>query len=107
MLKKRRFQVADRIIYRKTKCSEHPGSRARLIAPTVNGDEYSYCVDKFWVVASVFPDGTLLAKTRTGKLHCLNPDDPNLRHATLLESLLDGARFPTLLGASLVSTTQA
>jgi len=104
VLKKRRFQVADRIIYRKTKYSKHPGSRARLIAPTVNGDAYSYCVDKFWVVTSVFPDGTLLAKTRTGKLHRLNANDPNLRHATLWESFLNRSRFPStsLFGKTIV-----
>lgn len=94
-MKARRFQVEDRIVYRKTKCSVHPGQNARLVAPASNGDEYSYCVDKFWVVVSVFPDGTLLAKTRRGKLHRLNPDDPNLRHATLLESFFDRARFPS------------
>lgn len=89
-----RFQVADRIVYRKTKCSLHPGQNARLVSPASNGDEYSYCVDKFWVVVSVSSDGTLLAKTRRGKLHRLNPNDPNLRHATLLELLFDGSRFP-------------
>jgi hypothetical protein len=66
-----------------------------LITPASNGDGYSYCVDKFWLVASVFPDGTLLAKTRRGKLHRLNPTDPNLRHARLIESIFDRGRFPS------------
>lgn len=104
-MKSRSFQVEDRIVYRKTKCSLHPGQNARLIAPALNGDEYSYCVDKFWVVVSVFPDGTLLAKTRRGKLHRLNPNDPNLRHATLLESLFDGSRFPAPRSATEVAAT--
>lgn len=104
-MKAQRFQVHDRIVYRKTKTSVHPGQNARLIAPASNGDEYSYCVDKFWVVVSIFDDGTLLAKTRRGKLHRLNADDPNLRHATLLESLLEGSRFPSPTTASEVAAT--
>lgn len=104
-MKARRFQVDDRIVYRKTKNSVHPGQNARLIAPATNGDEYSYCVDKFWVVASVFPDGTLLAKTRRGKLHRLNPNDPNLRHATFLEVFFDRSRFPSLSIVSEVATS--
>ncbi len=99
-MKFRRFHVADRIVYRKTKSSEHPGQRARLIAPASHGDLYSYCVDKFWVVASVFPDGTLLAKTRRGKVHRLNQDDPNLRHATLLESIFNRSVFPSSIAIS-------
>jgi len=104
-VKSRRYQIADRIVYRKTKFSEHPGQRARLIATASNGDEYSYCVDKFWAVVSVNPDGTLLAKTCRGKLHRLNPDDPNLRHATFLETFFDGSRFPSSPTPSGVAAT--
>ena len=91
----RSFQVADLIVYRKTKISVCPGQRARLVAPASNGDGYSYCVDKFWVVVSVASDGFLVAKTRRGKLHRLNPDDPSLRRATVLESLFARSRFPS------------
>ena len=94
-LKPRTFQVDDCIVYRKTKSSLHPGQRARLVAPASNGDTYSYCVDKFWVVVSVSSDGTVMAKTRRGKLHRLNPNDPNLRHATLLETFFERSRFPS------------
>ncbi len=104
-MKPQKFQVEDRIVYRKTKNSVRPGQNARLIAPASNGDEYSYCVDKFWVVASIFPDGSLLARTRRGKLHRLNPDDQNLRHATFLESLFDWSRFPSLNATSEVATS--
>ena len=93
-MKTQRFQVHDRIVYRKTKNSVHPGPNARLVAPASNGDEYSYCVNKFWVVVSVLADGTVMAKTRRGKLLRLNHHDPNLRHATLLETLFGGSRFP-------------
>ncbi len=95
-MKARRFQVEDRIVYRKTKSSLRPGQNARLIAPATNGDGYSYCVDKFWVVALVLPDGTLLAKTRRGKVHRLDANDPNLRRATFLEAFFDRSRFPSL-----------
>src|SRR5262245_4665732 len=83
-----RFQVADRIVYCVTKNSRHPARSARLVVPAENGDEYSYCVDKYWVIDAVLPDGKLVAKTRRGKLHELSPDDPKLRHATRLECLL-------------------
>lgn len=96
----RRFRVGDRIVYRKTKNSVHPGRNARLIAPVANGDGYTYCVDKFWVVVSVPADGMLETKTRRGKIHRLSSDDPNLRHATILESLFDRSRFPALTAAS-------
>lgn len=102
-MKSRRFQVDDRIVYRKTKNSVRPGQNARLIAPATNGDGYSYCVDKFWVVASVLPDGTLLARTRRGKIHRLNSGDPNLRHATFLETFFDGVRFPPATVVSVAS----
>jgi hypothetical protein len=62
-------------------------------------------VDKFWVVVSIVADGTLLAKTRRGKLHRLNPNDPNLRHATLLESLFGWSRFPSPSATSEVAAT--
>ncbi len=101
----RRFQVGDRIVYRKTKNSVHPGRNARLVAPALNGDGYSYCVDKFWVVVSVPPDGMLITKTRRGKMHRLSPEDPNLRHATLLESLFVRSRFPSLSGTSEVAVS--
>lgn len=101
----RRFQVDDLIVYRKTKISVHPGQRARLVAPASNGDGYSYCVDKFWVVVSVTPEGLLVAKTRRGKLHRLNPDDPNLRRATVLESLFARSRFPSPTASSEVAAS--
>ncbi len=93
-MESRRFRVDDLIVYRKTKISVRPGQRARLVAPASNGDGYSYCVDKFWVVVSVAPDGILVAKTRRGKLHRLNPDDRNLRRPTVLELLFARSRFP-------------
>lgn len=77
-----KFHVADRIVYRRTEIGLHPARNARLVAPAKNGDGYSYCVDKYWVVDAVLPDGKLVAKTRRGKLHELNPDDPNLRLAS-------------------------
>jgi hypothetical protein len=101
----RSFRVDDLIVYRKTKISVRPGQRARLVVPASNGDAYSYCVDKFWVVVSVAPDGLLVAKTRRGKLHRLNPDDPNLRRASVLESLFARSRFPSPTSPSEVAAS--
>lgn len=95
---RRRFETCDRVVYRKTKASSRPGQRARLIAPASAGEEYTYCVDKYWIVEAVAADGTLVAKTRRGKLHRLFQNDPNLRHATLRELLFSRARFPTAEG---------
>ena len=50
------FKVGDCVVYRKTKHSTHPGPRARSINPNPNGDEYTYLVDKYWVVEDVLSD---------------------------------------------------
>src|SRR5271156_5579264 len=56
--------VGDRIVYRKTKFSPLPGARAHHITASDKGENYTYLVDKYWVVADVLDDGRLLAKTR-------------------------------------------
>ena len=92
---RRPFESQNRVVYRKTKISRRPGQRACLVAPTEAGEEYTYCVDKFWIIESIAPDGTLIVKTRRGKRHRLRQNDPNLRHASLRELLFSRARFPT------------
>ena len=89
-----RLQTGDRIIYRKQKVSPHPGPRAYDIHPEEQGENYSYAVDKFWVVETVLADGRVMARTRTKKQHCLDRHDPNLRKAGFLLRLLHGKRFP-------------
>ena len=81
MLKRRDFKPGDWVIFRKTKRSVHPGPRAENVMPARSGDTYTYTVDKFWVVQEVRSDGTLLLRTRRGKLHEVAPDDPSLRLA--------------------------
>jgi len=88
------FQAGDQVIYRMTKHSTHPGPRARDINPANMGDNYSYVVDKFWVVANVLEDGRLILRTRRGKEHCVPPTDPQLRRANWLAKILHGSRFP-------------
>jgi len=91
-----RLKVGDRIIYSKTKFSMHPTVRARHMFPSEHGEDYSYVVDKYWVVADVLADGRLVAKTRRGKLHHLRPTDANLRKAPLVELVFHHDKFPDL-----------
>jgi hypothetical protein len=90
-----RYKVGDHIVYCKCKASPHPGPRANHVRPSQHGEDYSYVVDKYWVVSAVLDD-CIEAMTRTGKLHFLEPDDPNLRKATLIEKLFSRDRFPQL-----------
>lgn len=88
------FRKGDLVVYRKTKHSPHPGPRAQNVIPATAGDDYAYLVDKYWIVADVTSDKKLVVKTRTGKTHTLEPDDPNLRHARIWERWFLGRRFP-------------
>lgn len=88
------FEVGDRVIYRVTKHSSHPGPRARDVRGAPQGETYSYAVDKFWVIAGGSDDGRLLLRTRRGKEHLVRPDDPNLRQARWWERLFYSHRFP-------------
>lgn len=94
MLGAREFHEGDLVVYRKTKHGPVPGPRAARITPASHGDNYSYNVDKYWVVDEVNPDGTLLLRTRRGKTHRADPNDINLRHAGLLTRLIRRHRFP-------------
>jgi hypothetical protein len=93
---RRQFQRGDFVIYRKTKRAPRPGPRARDIIPSEHGDDYAYCVDKFWVVTDVRSTGELVVRTRRGKVHVMSADDPNLRRAGWLARLIFGPRFPNL-----------
>jgi len=55
-------------------------------------------VEKYWVVSAVLKD-CIEVMTRTGKLHYLKPDDPNLRKANWIEELFSRDRFPHLARA--------
>ena len=89
------LQPGDPLIYRKDKVSIHtPGVRARNVWAAENGDHYFYEVDKFWAVSDVLDDGRLVAVTRTGKTHCLEAGDRNVRKPGLVERLRYRSRFP-------------
>lgn len=90
------FKIGDPAVFRKQKTSEDPGPRARDIRPSKAGEDYTYFVDKLWVVEDILEDGRLLVATRRGKRHVVDPDDPHLRRPNLLERLRFGSRFPKL-----------
>ena len=89
----RKYQVGDWVIYRRAKHSNRPGPRAKNVTSSPKGDGYSYTVDKFWVVDDVRSDGRLLLKTRLGKEHLVEVDDPQMHHARWWERLLYRQRF--------------
>ena len=93
---KKAFRQGDLVIYRKTKHSTQPGPRAANVQPAQNGDNYSYTVDKFWVIEEILQDGTIVAATRRGKRNYLKPDDPLLKRANLIQHLLYRGRFASL-----------
>ncbi|MEZ6129661.1 MAG: hypothetical protein R3C59_13340 [Planctomycetaceae bacterium] len=93
---KQAFRPGDLVVYRKTKHSTHPAPRAANVQPAPHGDNYSYTIDKFWVIEQVLDDGTVVAATRRGKRNRLKSDDPMLRRANLLQRLLYRGRFASL-----------
>jgi hypothetical protein len=83
----RKFKPGDEVVYRKSKQTTQPGPRAQQIRPCPKGDNYTYTVDKFWVIQQVRDNGELVVGTRRGKTHVIEPSDRNLRHPTLWERL--------------------
>lgn len=94
MISRIAFRPGDPVIYRMTKHSPRPGPRARGVVPSANGDDYSYLVDKFWVVDAVRPDGNLVLRTRRGKTRTVSPGDLNLRSPKWFELWLYRGSFP-------------
>lgn len=80
-------------IYRKSKRSVAPGPRASAVQATTKGEQYSYVVDKFWVVRRVLESGSLELQTPSGKRREISSDDPNLRKPSWLERLVWRERF--------------
>ena len=93
---KSNFQPGDEVVYRKSKQTTHPGPRAQHVRPAAKGDNYSYTVDKFWVVQKGRDNGDLVVTTRRGKTHVIDRGDRNLRRPTLLERLRYRARLAQL-----------
>ena len=98
-MERRRYSAGDPVIYRKVKHSTSPGRRARSIDPAPRGEEYTYSVDKFWVVVEVRNDDHVLLVTRRGKQNLVQIEDPNLRPARWWEKLFYRSRFPSVDGA--------
>lgn len=88
-----KFQKGDWIVFRKTKFSEHPTSRAIEVTPSQQGDGYSYVVEKYWVVVDVLEDGSLVVCTRRGKHHTIAPDEFQVRKANLWDRFARRNRF--------------
>jgi hypothetical protein len=89
------FKPGDCVIYRKQKCSVHPGEHAQDIRPAPNGDSYTYCVPKLYRVVAVQP-AQVVVRTRRGRQRTLAAGDPGLRRAHWWERLLLRDHFPTL-----------
>lgn len=90
----RPYAPGDPVIYHKTKYSTTPGPRAREVTPSAHGEDYSYVVDKFWLVKECLDGGFVRLITRRGKEHIIREDSPNLRHANWWERFVHHNRFP-------------
>lgn len=89
------YRAGEFVVYRVQKHSSSPGPRAKDVAPEPQGEQYSYCVEKYWTVAGVDGQKVMLI-TRRGKYREVAVDDPNLRAATWWERFFFRDRFPQL-----------
>jgi len=96
----RKFNVGDLVVYRKPKRSTNPSPRAKDIHAAPHGEDYAYMIEKYWSVAEVRDDDTIVVSTRRGKRHQLRIDDPLLRKANLLDMIFRRSRFPQLASAT-------
>ncbi len=94
----RHYRAGDRVVYTRDKCTSCPGPRAKNVDAAPKGELYQYQVDKFWRVAEVAINGDLILKTRRGKSHRVQDDDPRLRKASLFEILFRRKYFPARHG---------
>ena len=93
IMRQRTYQPGDRVVYRRMKHKTHPSRRARGIHPALNGDDYSYYVEKFWVVLDVLENDRVLLRTPRGRQHIVSVDDPKLRYANWIERIRYRANF--------------
>jgi hypothetical protein len=92
-----KYQAGDWVVYRKPKHGNSPGRRARGISPSTRGEDYTYYVDKFWLVVDSLGD-RVVVMTRRGKRHLVDAANHNLRRAGWWDVLVHRRRFPTLAG---------
>lgn len=90
------FQSGDLVVYTMSKQSPQPGPRARSVHPAEFGDDYSYVVDKFWMVASVLDNDRVVLVTRRGKRRIARASDPLLKKANWWQRLRFRNRFPDI-----------
>jgi hypothetical protein len=96
VLSVQRLRVGDKVVFAKEKASLSPGPRAKDVSPAAKGDEYSYIVEKYWLVKELMADDRVCLITRRGKEHVISMHDPRLRRANVWERLFLGGRFPKL-----------
>ena len=89
------YKKGDWVIYHKAKSSTNPGPRAKIINPSSKGENYSYIVDKFWIVSKI-SENLLTLKTKTGKLHEVDSNDVNLRKANWFQKIIYNKRFKSI-----------
>ncbi len=106
-MRDREFKPGDKVVYRKSKRTTHPGRRAQGVRASAKGDDYYYFVEKFWVIRQVRNDGELVAETRRGKTLVIDPSDPNLRHPTLWQRMRYRSRFAELRRRDLATCSRA
>ncbi|MBL8814213.1 MAG: hypothetical protein JNM43_28855 [Planctomycetaceae bacterium] len=99
------YRPGDLVIYTVSKQSPTPGPRARAIQPSEYGEDYTYVVDKFWMVSELVGDNQVQIITRRGKTRTVSIDDPLLRKAGWWQRFRYRDRFPS--PESLQSTTAA
>jgi hypothetical protein len=88
------YKPGMRVIYWRERRSARPSPKAKDVRPEAAGEGYRYYVPKFWIVDAVLPNGRIVLHSRQGKIHELDPADPNLRPARFWERLRFGGRFP-------------
>lgn len=93
-MQKHGYEAGDLVVYTVSKQSPHPGPRARSVQPATLGEDYSYVVDKFWMVASLEEGEKLLIVTRKGKTRLVSASDPLLRKANWWQRFRYRDRFP-------------
>ena len=89
------FQPGDLVIYTVSKQGLHPGPGARDIQPVPNGEDYTYVVDKYWMVQGFSDSGRIIIVTRRGKTREGTAGAPLLRKATWWQRLRYRERFPS------------
>ncbi len=94
MMNRQNFKPGDRVVFRKPKRSTCPGPRATNVSPSRHGEDYTYFVEKYWIVVAS-ADGKVIVRTRSGKQHVLDSSNGFVRHARLWDILIHRHRFPS------------